>query len=180
RTIPGQCAGDQGGASGAAEGATAEQTTPAPRGPRAPVSVQVDFDGLGKRIIAVPGVPERQYANLRSGADGTVYYLQAPATGAGGGGGGGNELIRYRLCDRRAATFINAVADYDVSADGRKLVYRAAAGGGPGGGGGGFGGRPPVPSLFIVDADRAAPQPGTGRVNFSLRMYLEPREEFKQ
>jgi tricorn protease len=31
-----------------------------------------------------------------------------------------------------------------------------------------------------VDADRAAPTAGTGRLNFTLRMYLEPKEEFKQ
>lgn len=174
RTVPGQCVNDTASGAGGAEGLGAEQAQ-APRGPRAPVTVQVDFDGLSKRIISVPGIPERPYSSLRAGADGIVYYLQAPA-----GQGGGSELIRYRLCDRRAATFVNGVADYDVSADGRKLVYRAAAGGGPGGGPGGFSGRAPAPSLFIVDADRTPPQPGTGRVNFSLRMYLDPREEFKQ
>src|SRR5207244_5397215 len=108
-----------------------------------------------------------------------VFYMQAPARGQGGGapggGGGGSELIRYRLCDRRAATFVNGVADYDVSADGRKLVYRAAGGGGGGGGPAAFGGRPPNPSLFIVDADRTPPQPGSGRLNVNLRMYLDPK-----
>jgi tricorn protease len=146
--------------------------------------VQVDLDGLSKRIIAVPGIPERQYSSLRAGADGIVYYLQAGQAGAGGGGGGagggGSELIRYRLCDRRAATFVNGVADYDVSADARKLVYRAGGGGGQGGPGGGGAGRAPNPNLFIVDADRNPPQPGSGRVNFTLRTYLEPKEEFKQ
>ncbi len=38
----------------------------------------------------------------------------------------------------------------------------------------------PAPQLFLVDADRTPPQPGSGRLNYSLRMYLEPREEFKQ
>src|SRR4029077_18794592 len=37
------------------------------------------------------------------------------------------------------------------------------------------------PQLFIVDADaRTAPQAGTGRVNYSLRMYLDPSDELKQ
>ena len=178
---PGACAGDAPAAG--TEAAAGEQQPQTPRGPRQPVTVQVDFDGLQKRTISVPGVPERQYSALRSGADGIVYYLQAPARGAGGGGGfgggAGNELIRYRLCDRRAITFINGVADYDISADGRKLVYRAAGGGG-GGGPAAFGGRPPAPSLFIVDADRTPPQPGAGRLNVNLRMYLDPKGEFKQ
>src|SRR5438105_11157293 len=176
RTVPGQCAGDTAAGAGATGGAdAAADQTPAARGPRQPVSVQIDFDGLRQRIISVPGIAERQYSSLRSGADGIVYYLEATrAQGAGGGGGGGggagNELIRYRLCDRRAAAFVTGVAAFEVSADGRKLVYRAAGGGG--GGGGGFGGRAPNPSLFIVDADRTPPHPDSGRVTFTLRMYL--------
>ena len=179
---PGACAGDL--PAGGTDATSGEQQTQAPRGPRQPVTVQVDFDGLPKRIISVPGVPERQYSALHSSTDGIVFYLQAPARGQGGGGpgggGGGSELIRYRLCDRRASTFVNSVADYDVSADGRKLVYRAATGGGGGGGPAAFGARPPAPSLFIVDSDRTPPQAGQGRLNFTLRTYLDPKEEFKQ
>ena len=52
------------------------------RGTRPPVTVQIDFDGLQQRIIPVPGVPERQYSQLKAGVAGTVYYLEAPA-GAG-------------------------------------------------------------------------------------------------
>ena len=35
-------------------------------------------------------------------------------------------------------------------------------------------------NLFLVDADRNPPPAGQGRLDVSLRMYLEPREEFKQ
>ncbi|HEY9500613.1 MAG TPA: PDZ domain-containing protein, partial [Pyrinomonadaceae bacterium] len=34
--------------------------------------------------------------------------------------------------------------------------------------------------LYLVDADRTPPQAGSGRLNFALRMYLDPKEEFKQ
>jgi len=189
RTLaPGQCAGDiataGGGGGPAAEAGAADQAA-APqgqRGPRQPPTVQIDFDGLSKRIISVPGVPERQYSSLQSGADGMVFFLEAlraQGAGAGGLGGGGNELIRYRLCDRRAATFASSVAAFEVSADGRKLVYRAAGGGG-GFGGAGAAARQPAPQMFIVDADRTVPQAGSGRLNYTLRMYLDPKEEFKQ
>ena len=183
RLQPGACATDGGGP---AESGGAGEGGGGPRGPRAPVTVQIDFDGLQQRIVAVPGVPERQYADLQAGIDGHVFYLEAGRPGGGGGGQGGggqagNELWRYRLCDRRATSFVNNVATYELSADRRKLVYRAAGGGGQGGGpGGGFGANAPAPQLFLVDADRTPPQPGSGRLNFSLRMYLEPKEEFKQ
>jgi tricorn protease len=170
------------------DNANAETPTPSPTGPqqtrpRAPVAVTIDWDNLGKRIISVPGVPERQYSNLQAGSDGTVFYLQ---TNQGAAPGAGAELVRYKLSDRRAVTYVNGVTaqqgviPFSVSADGKKLVYRTGAGGG-GGGGGAAGGIPPAPALFIVDADaRTAPQAGTGRVNYSLRMYLDPTEEFKQ
>ena len=180
---PGAGGPGSGGGEGAPAGGEGQAAAPQ-RGPRAPVAVQIDFDGLQQRIVAVPGVPERQYADLQAGIDGTVFYLEAGRPGQGGGpggGGGGNELVRYRLCDRRAATFVNNVATYEISADRRKLVYRAAGGGGGGfGGPGGGGGQPPAPQLFLVDADRNPPQAGSGRLNISLRMYLEPKEEFKQ
>ena len=176
RLQPGACAGE----GGPAEGGGGEGGGGGQRGPRAPVSVQVDFDGLAQRIVAVPGVPERQYSDLQAGVDGQVFYLEAGRAG-GGPGAAGNDLQRYRLCDRRAATFVSNVAAYEISADRRKLVYRAAAGGGQGGGpGGGFGANPPAPQLFLVDADRTPPQAGSGRLNYSLRMYLDPKEEFKQ
>ena len=184
--------GGRGGAPGAGGAAAdpaatdADQPPQAPRGPRTPVTVQIDFEGLQQRIISVPGIPERQYSELKAGIAGTVYYLEAPAGGGGGRGGGGgfggagSTLQRYRLSDRRATPFVTGVAAYDVSADGHKLVYRAGGGGGGGGRGGGQAGPPPAPSLFLVDADRNPPQAGQGRLTATLRMYLEPREEFKQ
>ena len=149
---------------------------PPARRPRPPINVQIDFDGLSQRIVSIPGVPERQYGQLQAGADGTVYYLEASRSLTPGAG---SELFRYKLSDRKAVSFANGVAAFDISADGRKLLYRAAAG--PGAGGPPApGAQPPAPSLFLVDADRNPPQAGQGRLNARLRMYLEPREEFKQ
>ncbi len=150
-----------------------------------PVKVQIDFDGLQQRIINVTNVPERQYSNLKAGVAGTVYYLEATDRGGRGGGQGGEagrNLIRFRLSDRRPAQFVGNVAGYDVSADGHKLVYRTAnqGGGGRGGRGGNAEGQQQGPQIFLVDADRQPPQAGQGRLNVRLRMYLEPKEEFKQ
>ena len=153
-----------------------ETPQPTPRRSRPPVTVQIDFDRLQQRIISVPGVPERQYSELHSGADGTVFYLEAPTTPNAGGGPRGNELWRYKLSDRKAVSFVNGVIVYDVSADGRKLAYRM-----PGAAGAPIPGAPPPPqSLFLVDADRNPPPAGQGRINATLRMYLDPRQEFKQ
>jgi len=145
------------------------------RAPQAPVTVQIDFDDLGQRILSVPGVPVRQYSRLTAGAAGTVFYVEASSRGGFGGGG---TLHRYRLSDRRAAQFVASVADYAVSADGRKLLYRTGGGGGPAGGRGGRSGG--GPGLFLVDADRSPPQAGQGRLDVTLMMLLDRKAEFRQ
>jgi tricorn protease len=154
------------------------------RAPRPPANVQIDFDGLDKRILAIPGIATRQYTRLKAGVAGTVFYMQAADDDGGGGGrgggGGGSSIMRYRLSERRAAPFVTGAADFTVSADGRKLLYRTGGGGGGRGGRGAAAGGATNAGLFLVDADRNAPQAGTGRLNVTLRMYLEPREEFKQ
>jgi tricorn protease len=177
--------GGRGGRGGAAP-ADAEGDAPVRQAPRAAMpNVTIDFDGLQSRIIAVPGIAARPYTNLKSGASGTVYYIAPAAAGGGRGGrggggaaGGGPELHRYTLRDRRDVAFAQGVSAYNVSLDGHKLLYRA------GGGGGGRAGRGAAaaegPSLFIVDADRNPPTTGQGRINATLRMYLDPKQEFKQ
>ena len=90
--------------------------------------------------------------------------------------------MRYRISDRSARLRSpRGVGLLRVSADGHKLVYRAAApveAADEAGRSRGEGA--PAPSLFLVDADRTPPQAGTGRLNATLRMYLDPKEEFKQ
>ena len=176
---PGACPGEAAPATGeSSQGEPSAAPAAATRAPRQPVSVQIDFEGLQQRIVSVPGVRERQYSELHAGTEGIVFYLEGSRNPPGGGGPTGSELSRYRLCDRKVSSFATGVATYEVSADGRKLLYRTA---GAGGGGAPVpGAPPPVPSLFIVDSDRGAPQPGQGRINVALRMYLDPKQEFQQ
>src|SRR4029079_7320536 len=118
-------------------------------------------------------------ADSRAGADRTVFFLESsnPRGQESAGGARGNDLWRYRLSDRKAALFVGGVAAYDVSADGRKLVYRTPVPGGPQAAAATV---PTPPSLFIVDADKAPPQAGAGRLSVRLRMYLDPKQEFRQ
>jgi tricorn protease len=154
----------------AAGDSTGGDARPAPRPPMP--TVAIDFDGLEHRILAVPTIPARQYANLRAGVAGMIYYIES-------GNGPQTTLHRYSLRDHRTVSFATNVADYDVSADGHKLLYRSAAGGGRGGRGGGAGAGN-GPALFLVDADRAVPAANTGRLDAELRAFVDPKAEFKQ
>ena len=151
-------------------GAGSDTTRP-DRAPRV-ASVRIDFDGLQQRIIAIPGIAQRNYTQLRAGPTGTVFFVEpVPATGTqeppGGGFGGGpaGTIHRYQLKDRKAAPFATGVAQYVVSADGHKLLYRTSG---------------LQSSLYLVDADRAIPTAGQGHLTTQLRAYVDPKAEFKQ
>lgn len=152
--------------SGRVRGDSARAPSDSSRGAPPPVrAVAIDFDGLQQRILAVPGVAERDYAQLRAGPAGTVYFLEpTPATGTGMGGGG-NILHRFQLTSRKAVPFAQGVAQFVVSADGKKLLYRTSGG---------------SSGLFLVDADKTVPAAGAGKMNVALRTLIDPREEFRQ
>jgi tricorn protease len=144
-------------------------------GAKPAVVVQIDFDRLQQRILAVPGVPARQYSQLRAGLPGAVFYLEAPRDA----GARGNTLHRYRISERKSDVFLNNISTtFAVSADGKKLVYRnpppqqqgaAAAATGSG-----------SQPIFLVDTDKAAPTAAQGRIDVSLKMFLDPKAEFTQ
>jgi tricorn protease len=150
--------------------AASDSTRPAQR---STAPVRIDFDGIQQRIVTVENVAARDYEQLKAGAPGTVFFLEPlPETGTserpGGGQGGAGTLgtvHRFQLSTRRAQPFVQGAAQYVVSADGKKLLYRA-----PGAQGG----------LYLVDADKAPPAANTGRLTASLRAYVDPKAEFKQ
>jgi tricorn protease len=177
---PAAGSGGRGGRGGGAPGDSTAAPAALTAAARVAVTVKIDFDGLASRTINVPGVASRTYTRLKAGTAGTVFLSEAvPASGTGGASAG-QLLHRYQLRDRKATVFVSGIADFDVSHDGRKLLYRSGGGGGGGGGAPGAGG-PVAPSLFVVDANTPAPpQAGAGRLNASLRAWIDPKLEFKQ
>jgi tricorn protease len=129
-----------------------------------PTPVNIDFDGMLQRVISL-GVPARDYSQLRAGPAGTVFFLESPPGGAGPGGGGPT-LHRYVMKEREAKPFLSNVAQYVVSADGRKMLYRSGQ------------------NWAIVDTDKAPPAATAGRLTVTgasgLRARVDPRAEFRQ
>jgi tricorn protease len=119
--------------------------------------VDVDLDGIQRRVVAVDAVPLRPYTRLVSGVAGTVFYGENVPNQQG------FTLHRYQLSEREAGSFLTGVATWVVSADGKKLLYRAGQNWG------------------VVDADRQPPSAGAGRIATNgLRMRVDPRAEFAQ
>jgi tricorn protease len=145
----------------ASTGVTSSAANPfTPSAPRTP-TVTIDFDGLQDRIISLDVTP-RDYADLKAGPSGTVFFTEAvPATGPAGGNGGAT-LHRYVLKDRKAAPYAQGVQQYVISMDGKKVLWRSGT------------------TLTLGDTDKPAPSGATGRVAATLRMMVDPRAEFRQ
>ena len=77
------------------------------------VRVKIDFDGFDQRVRALPGKPG-DYRDLTANADG-VFYRNGRA--------GDVKLRVYNLKDEKESVVLEGVDGYDISADGKKLVF---------------------------------------------------------
>jgi tricorn protease len=106
----------------AAKGAKpdAAKEKPKPAEPALP-AVKIDFEGLADRIADLP-VPADRYQQLGA-VEGRVLML----VGGEPGSGGGPSLKTFNVKDTKkkdVSTIASGVTDFDVSADGKKMLVR--------------------------------------------------------
>ncbi len=85
----------------------------------AEVVVNIDFDGLDQRILALP-LPESGYADLQPGGPGQLFYIRSPGAGPG--------LRRFSLSDREEKTVAGGTRFYELSADRKSVLYATSGG----------------------------------------------------
>jgi hypothetical protein len=94
--------------------------------------VQIDFDGIEHRIVAL-SLPARSYSGLTAGRAGFFYVMEA-AEGGGGGGGGDAFALRPQSSQARKTGrqrgFLRSLGQRrkDAAAHGRSAPAAAAAG----------------------------------------------------
>ena len=136
-------------------GAPEKAEKPAAAAAKAPVRVKVDFDGFEQRVRAIPG-PAGNYQRLSASATAVFYLFQRTA------GPGAPSLKTFNLEGRKEDTILDGVAGYDLSADGKKILYRQGE------------------TFGIVDP-RGGQKPGDGKLDLAkLTLRIEPREEWRQ
>jgi len=120
-------AGEGDEASGEGSGAGAEAGTgggeaSAEASSRDENRVEVDFQGLEQRILALP-VETGFFSSLQPGEDGELYYLRTEA--AGFGEGGEPSLRRWSFEKREEETLLEGANAFTLSHDKKKLLVRA-------------------------------------------------------
>src|SRR5262249_29545497 len=86
-----------------------------PKAAPAATPVAIDFDGIGYRILDLP-VPPASLSNLQAGATGQIFFLRELD--------GKKALQRFDLKDRKTETLLPDAADFEVSFDSKKVLYR--------------------------------------------------------
>ncbi|HZD04776.1 MAG TPA: PDZ domain-containing protein, partial [Longimicrobiales bacterium] len=152
-------AGRSGGAGG--RGARAEGDPQEP-----PEPFRIDADGIDQRILAMP-LPEGRYSDLQPADGGRLFFRS------------GSDLRVFDMEERSAEDFLSAVGGYAVSADGRRLLYRAGGGGRGGRGGGGRGGGGGARWAIVPTTGR--PQGNGGSLDVSsMEVRIDPVAEWRQ
>ncbi|MEM1079975.1 MAG: PDZ domain-containing protein [Pseudomonadota bacterium] len=128
------------------------------------VEVQIDFDGIGQRIVGLP-VASGNYGNLQVAGDGALFYIESPQPGASVLPPGENnlserQLKRFDFEAREANTAFAGVLGFQIAASGEKMILQTASG------------------LAMADVGESIePEP----VDLSgVRLLIDPRVEWAQ
>ncbi|NNE66420.1 MAG: protease, partial [Pyrinomonadaceae bacterium] len=134
---------------------------PAPK--KKELSVTIDFENIGQRIVALP-LPARNYAALVAATPGSFYLAEAvPPSGTSSRPQVGATVHKFDLKSRKATPFRTGVTAFDITPDGKSILI------------GQFPGR-----FSIVPTTRPS-KPGTGTINVgAMEVYVNPREEWEQ
>ncbi|MEP7325131.1 MAG: PDZ domain-containing protein [Gemmatimonadota bacterium] len=118
------------------------------------VTVRIDFEGLGQRVLDL-GMPVRSYSALSAALPGVLFVTEEVENQPGA------TLHRYDLKKRKADEFLRGISLFSTSRDGKKLLYRSDD------------------TWGIVSTDPGA-KVGDGKIQVSLPMHVDPRAEWRQ
>jgi tricorn protease len=93
---------------------------------------KIDLEGLRQRIVALP-LAERNYGNLESGKDGSLFYIQFVQDGAttpppGEQAENENRLLQFDFEEREEKTLLSGVNQFSISSDGSHVIIEKADG----------------------------------------------------
>ncbi len=90
-----------------------------------PLTVQIDFDNISQRILALP-IPARNYAKIAAGKPGVLFLVEGPVVDSVDGQEGGPPLAlhQFDLKTRKTEKILDEIQDFELSFNGEKMLYR--------------------------------------------------------
>jgi tricorn protease len=141
--------------------------------PEPPKPVKIDLAGIETRIVALP-LPAAVYTGLATGLKGSLYFLERPQSGRFGDRGA--TLNRWILEDRKTEKLAERVTQFELSADGKKMLL-AISGRRPDDGATGEG----SPLKWVIAPADAPVKPDEGALSLAdMKVRVEPSAEWAQ
>ncbi len=136
-----------------------DATKPDAKPPEKVPDVQIDFEAIGQRILALP-IPAKNYTNLTAGKEGNLYLQEAPIISQPGPPS--LTIHRFDLKTRKTDKLLDGVTTFKLSANGEKMLFRQG-------------------QQWVMAASAAPPKPGDGVLKLAdMEVYVNPREEWAQ
>ena len=122
--------------------------------------VRIDFDGISQRIVALP-LPNGNVRALDAGKDGILFVSIVPPSHFGSEDEG-FIVKRFELEKRKSEDFLAGLNDFDVSANGEKVLYRKKL-------------------KWAIAPAAGTPKPGEGGLaTDAIQVKVDPRAEWKE
>jgi tricorn protease len=133
-----------------------------------PVTVKIDPDEIGQRILALP-VPARNYVNMLPGKTGVLFLAEAPLVVRESEFENLKVTVqKFDLSKRKVEKFLDDANDFAVSFDGEKILYRKAD-------------QWTIAGTAEPPAADAKPKPGEGPLKLEgMQLRIEPMPLWKQ
>ncbi|UCG17616.1 MAG: PD40 domain-containing protein [Phycisphaerales bacterium] len=128
---------------------------------------RIDVENIHRRIVVADGVPAGNYFRLEATENGFLYLSKPEPEflkyqNVADHTGGKLELHHYDLDERETRQLLSGIANYHLSADGKKLIYRAGA------------------TYGVVEVGKEA-KVGDGKVKLDdVRVKVDRNDEFRQ
>lgn len=137
--------------------------TPKPPAKKEPVTVTIDFEGVGQRILALP-IPAKNYVGMGVAKPGIIFIVEG--SGSGFLGGGGLAIHKFDLEKKKLDKVQEGVTAFTLSANGEKMLVGQGVG---------------PARRFTIMPTMTPPKPGEGVLNVAeMEVYVDPRAEWKQ
>jgi tricorn protease len=135
--------------------------------PKEPVKVEIDFENISQRILALP-IPARNYYGLSAGKPGVLFLVEGPPVDPieFDEGGPAQTLHKFDLKTRKTEKILESINAFNLSFNGEKMLYRQKD------------------QWFITKAEKPAegpPKPGEGgplKLD-TMEVYVDPRAEWR-
>src|SRR5262245_13083040 len=144
-----------------AEGSKKSDTSGKPTEKKTPPKVEVDFENISQRILALP-IPARDYVALAAGKTSVLFVVERPTDAGSGSGPTGSTVHKFDLEKRKFDKVLEKINAFELSANGEKMLYRQEQ------------------NWFIASASQPG-KPGEGKLKTDqMEVYVDPREEWRQ